>query len=803
LGIRRSFVIIALLFLLTISYFPEALFLNSVLSFRDLGRYYYPLRLYTVNALKSGILPLWNPHISCGVPHLALQQSVVFYPLSLIYYLFPFDLAFNIFLITHIFLAGLFVYMLGMEWGWRISSSLMAAVTFMFSGYMISMTNLATTLSSVIWLPLAVLFFDRTLAAPSIRRMTLAAASLGVMFLGGEPSIFYSTLWVLLFYAVFRRGGKGFGSTGTAFFIFFIIAVSALALSAVQLIPFAELMGFADRTSGAAGFEDATKWSLPLKDTLNFLIPFIARTDFSKESYWREQNWVILIYVGVASALLLPLSFLIRDDRRVRFLYLTGIVSLLVAYGGFTPFYYLVYKLVPGFRFVRYPARFLYITTFAVSMLCGAGLQASLRLKDRDNRSFRKVSTMVLAAGYIAAILLLVLHLYKAGLTNWGLRHCSAHLDPKKDYAVLVTYLFGLENIKRFLGFFVTAGMVLWLGIKHRLREGVTAFALIGIVLIDLFTARSGFQVVLGAKTLREPTPNIAYLKKDKSIFRFLVSPKTRKADAFVEGNTYAEAVRTARDRLCANWPMVDLLQDAYGYDSVYLASYTKLMLLVNSVPSPGATRILDMLNVKYAAVAEKMDIPGYRLANTGAVYLYENLNALPRAYLADSFLVLKKDAEIADHLKSKDFDPRKEVILDKEPAPPPAESGAKARRPIRKERVWQGRAEIIGYSPNEVTVKVDIPSPQFLILSDSYYPGWKACIDGKRVEIYRANYILKAVYVGSGEHVVKFAFDPFSFKAGLAVSILALAVLLGLSLAPLYNRELSFREWKTHHTPL
>ena len=164
---------------LTAVYFAEALFFNEVLSFRDLSRYFFPLRFFTTLSMKSGILPLWNPHIFCGTPHLALQQSIIFYPLSIIYYLLPFDKAFNVFLVCHIALAGIFMYLAGLRWRLRSSSSLVAAITFMFSGYVISAMNLATTLSSIVWLPMILLFFDRGLSRDDTKDILITALFLG------------------------------------------------------------------------------------------------------------------------------------------------------------------------------------------------------------------------------------------------------------------------------------------------------------------------------------------------------------------------------------------------------------------------------------------------------------------------------------------------------------------------------------------------------------------------------------------------------------------------------------------------
>lgn len=66
-----------------------------------------------------------------------------------------------------------------------------------------------------------------------------------------------------------------------------------------------------------------------------------------------------------------------------------------------------------------------------------------------------------------------------------------------------------------------------------------------------------------------------------------------------------------------------------------------------------------------------------------------------------------------------------------------------------------------------------------FLVLSDTYYPGWKAYVDGKRSEIYLTNYLVRSVYLKKGEHIVKFIYLPFAFILGVIISFAAMLYLI------------------------
>ena len=88
---------------------------------------------------------------------------------------------------------------------------------------------------------------------------------------------------------------------------------------------------------------------------------------------------------------------------------------------------------------------------------------------------------------------------------------------------------------------------------------------------------------------------------------------------------------------------------------------------------------------------------------------------------------------------------------------------------------------KIISYSPNEVIIEANLKRAGFLVLTDTYYPGWKVYIDGKESKIYRADYLFRAVPLPKGRQVVRYVYDPLSFKIGLLISLGTALVLLVL----------------------
>jgi hypothetical protein len=133
----------------------------------------------------------------------------------------------------------------------------------------------------------------------------------------------------------------------------------------------------------------------------------------------------------------------------------------------------------------------------------------------------------------------------------------------------------------------------------------------------------------------------------------------------------------------------------------------------------------------------------------------------LPRATLHGSWETLAGE-EILRRLADPAFDPAGALLLE-EPAPP---------APGREAR---GAASIERYDPDRVVVRASVEGDAFLLLADAWYPGWRVSVDGAPAKLYRADYAFRGVFLGPGEHVVDFRFEPRSFRVGAAVSCLSL----------------------------
>jgi hypothetical protein len=177
---------------------------------------------------------------------------------------------------------------------------------------------------------------------------------------------------------------------------------------------------------------------------------------------------------------------------------------------------------------------------------------------------------------------------------------------------------------------------------------------------------------------------------------------------------------------------------------------------------------LLDLLNWKYLIAPKDAVRPesGFRrVSAAGEREIWENARAFPRALIsARAETVSERDAVLRG-LSRPGYDPR-EYILIEEAAPFPAMAGG------------SGEARIVASGAGGVMVEAELSAPGWLLLNDAFSPGWKASADGKESRIYRANYLMRAVFLGEGKHRVVFSYRPLSVKIGGAVSVLSVLIL-------------------------
>jgi hypothetical protein len=743
---------------LTVIFFSDVLFQSKIFIHRDLSRFFYPLREFSAGEFLRLKIPLWNPYIHCGSPHLAELQTCVFYPLSAIYLLFSYPEAFNWFIITHVFLAGLFIYILMKEWGYSKYACFLSAAVFMFSGYIISVINLLASLASVIWLPLVILFYERALKKDWVKNSMITGIFMALMFLGGEPVILYATFFILILIEFRLRP------------IFLAILVFA-GLSSFQILPFLEFLKYTSRN--LMDFNEASMWSLPVYALLDLFIPYLSESDYMYKDYWTRQSWLLVYYMGIAVVMFAFIALKFDSTKRRRTIFYILALGLVLSFGRYTPLYYFLYNFLPGFSLSRYPIKFFFIAAFSLAVLAGMGMDYYAR-HARMDASFGKFLKSILAIAFAASFLYLVFNLNFYNVCDFlrsSILNIAGNLSSKKD-SVGQLVLAGAYNIKRGIGLFMFLSVVMFLGIKTRAKlKAVLAFILL-IAIVDIFTANKNVYQNMDAKEFLRPGGSIEFLQNDKGLFRIFDSPATLRQNMFVPERDYFEGMSGLKERVVSDRGVSFGIYDAYGYGSLYNRRHEEVMDIIIKSKMPDETNLLNLLNVKYVISPKDFKIDGYSVARKAdKANIYENENCLARAFLADKAIIIKDEKKILEEMKSKEFEPGKEVILEEDFVVNPSALSPQ----------FLTQVKILKYEAGEVVIKAETSAPRFLVLSDTYYPGWKVYVDARIDKIYRADYILRAVYLAPGRHIVKFIYDPFSFKAGLAITMITIGILLWL----------------------
>jgi len=229
------------------------------------------------------------------------------------------------------------------------------------------------------------------------------------------------------------------------------------------------------------------------------------------------------------------------------------------------------------------------------------------------------------------------------------------------------------------------------------------------------------------------------------------------------------------------------------GYDSLYIKRYGELLAssldgqFHDQVPRSDAVftsqnssyrdRLFDLLGTRF--ILDKNDQPKsnwepetWKFSEDKYVLFWQSYKwkaylqktFLPRAFVADSYEVISQPDKIIDRFYAADFDYRHKLILETDPH-------------VAFSNQASVSAEIISYQPNRIVIKTNSPSPKLLFLSDVYFPGWQAKVNGASVEIFRADYIFRAVVVPAGQNTVEFIYYPKSFQYGMLISGLSLLV--------------------------
>ncbi len=594
--------------------------------------------------------------------------------------------------------------------------------------------------------------------------------------------VFYGILILLFLYLIpvlrllFRKEYRLFGDLTLK------IAVAVILTVLVSAQPFISLQEYtphstrggnplqigqeqesATRAKGVS-LDYATRWSLAPKEILNFFFPRffggMSQEKYDGNAYPRLKGRTLPGYWGDmpftqsydSMGLLLFLFALLGVIRyyklgQVKSLMIFAVFTVLLGFGhNFMPLYKLFFYYFPYFSKFRVPVMIVNMTFFTLLMLAGYGLKSLFSTREKDNDYVE----LFLFGGAVVFILLLLLirgrFSYRA--PGEASRYPGETLGILK--AVRKEVLTG--ELLRALWITIIAGAAITAYRFKKLAKFPLVLLLFGLVSVELgvITQKAYNQITLGNEKVMERR-------------QFSDTDITRVLDKAPEGYRALVIGQGFQDNHYAYWyPIIS------GYSAIKLQTIQDAvdhLLFEGTGPSGLNWNVVNMLNGRYIIASGRLEHPFLKplaMDQSRQEILYENTNALPKAWLIQRLEKVDSWENAVQHMNREIFDPATiAYTLDQE-----------------GEYNQEGTVRLESQTPNSLTFSVNVAETHFMVVSEMYYDeGWTAEFQGETLPIHRVNYILRGVELPAGEGTLILRFNPPAYRRGLVLSWVGIAI--------------------------
>jgi hypothetical protein len=692
-------------------------------------------------------LPLWNPYLCCGLPNLGAIQGALLFPIRLLFSpLDPFS-ASGPSAFLKLCLAGWFTMLYVRLLGVSSAGAFLAGMVFSLSGFMIVWLG-HPHVNCAMWLPLLLYFVEKSfrlgrveaLAAPALRAWAGFAIAFAFMILGGHPPTMIHVTIAVALYFLFRLMEHGREQAFQRAALLAGVVAVGLLLAAPQILPFLE---YYRQSSSAQSSVSMHRWSnhLNFASLIHFLLPSamgnptLGFEDLPRLLGWPEvQNFNERTgYVGILPLFFAACAIAFRRCKFTKFFFLLAIGAMLVICG--VPPIPALMRSLPIVCYVN-QMRLLLIVGFCVAVLAGLGW-------DELNIVLTRRRRLIVATAF-------------CGLVGAALLCCWLVTGPKihtldGSYRAFLKWQFLLLGGSMAITLFSAVWPARWTG-------WMPMAVCLGWTAVDLLCFATGYNPSIPRELYYPRTPAIAWLQKDNSLFRIFGGGINLSADS-------AEIFG---------------LSDARGCDFMAVRRYEELLtgqagdLDFFRIPKE-IPKTIPLLNVKYilSSKLQPLDPLLYDLAYAKELAIYRCKACLDRALVVFDYQVEPDRAALLARVSAEGFDPRRTLLLEDRPATTNSAGGDRVAGTNT-----DGSVRILSYEPDDVIIDASLPRAGYLLLLDTYFPGWSATVNGEPSPIYRADYNFRAVALPAGKSTVWFSYRPESLRIGLylcAVGVLAL----------------------------
>ena len=733
--------IVGLFFIiLTIIFFWDIISGNAFL-WEDFVEYVYPVQNL---AATSSEIPFWNPFTFGGMPFLADIQVGFFYPMNRIFSLFVGTNGFvpisvmQIITILHFFIALCSMFALMRTLKISTLGSMISAISYSFSFSLVLQLIHPMLLAHLSWLPLVVMFLYKAITEFNIRFGIIGGLIFGMSILSGHPQILlYEGLFLTLFaiyHFIINIKQKELNKKNSikSFIGGLLLFVIAIGIFQIQYQHTNELSKQVLRTEMT--YESSSEGSLDIKQIFTGIVPKMfgyengtRRTEMQFQLPTYDANnqqitapyyyyWETGFYFGLVAVLLGLYAFIsIPFSNRHKIFFLSiSTIGFLFALGS-NGFLYGLFHNLPLFGLFRFPSRIMFFVTFSFSAMAGFGFD---RLTNEKTNKNELIKILIVIGSIFICILFVLSGLF---ITN----NMQGNTDIISGFAINALILLIIISIFILVQY------------KNKNITLISGISLVIIAFIDLLIAGGDFN-----KSQQDASQNYILDKQQVSLFTPTINNLFRVSMRHKDYNIIA---------MQRNIGMTSNIMLVEGYNPLVLNHY--------EIPLKTREERNKLWNTKYEITVD---------TNLKQVYYRDRVatqDFLPRAWFVNDIKVIDSNS-LKNYMMNNDIDFSKTVILEQQ---------GNINYKTLSEFDTNYRINFIEYNNNYIKINTNSKTGGILVLSEVYYPAWKAKIDGIDTKIYRANYNFRAINVPSGQHSIEMEYASIAYEKGRLITLITL----------------------------
>ena len=756
----------------------------------------------------QGGYTLWNPYIFTGMPAYAVAAgykwfNIIYVVTNTVRSIFsaPFSNGYAMWTFYLVALAyAMYFFMMNITKNRLISLFSALAASFSTGIIVLLYIGHVTKLTSIFVFPILLLLLFNFQKKIKLLDVMLLLFFMPVMFLGWHVQIIFYIFFAVMIYFIYYLARaikikdnfllKQILKSAAIFLFAVIVGLGIQSDNFTQILEYTPYStrgteSILDKESGSDVktktdfYEYATNWSFSPGEVLTWVVPsyygfgkstyngpLSQNNDVEVNTYFGQMPFVdVAQYMGVIVFFLAVFSMIVNwKNPFVRYLIILVLVSTLISFGRTFPIAYdLMFHYFPFFDKFRVPSMILVLVQLSFPILAGLGIAKIIQLKNENDKKYNDlIKNIFFGLGGIFILTLLL----GSPIKNWFIGRVmesgnkGAQLQQVHDY---MADMF-LNDLRLAFFFSAAAFGLIFAYLKSFVSKDLMIVLIIVLSFVDLLRIDHRGETYKDNANMKQLFQKPEYVSaiqflNDKSTFRIL-NLKQDGSLGSIQQNS--------------NFNAYFLLQDLYGYSGIKPRAYQDYMDVLGNPANPTFWR---MLNVKYIVVDNPVNVDALVPVYSGnKTYVYENKNALPRAYFVNS--VQKASAiEILNKVKNNQFDPKEIAFVE--------DADIKVDKPDSTANV-----QIEKYGDENIYLNVTASGNNFLFLGDTYVgKGWKAYVDGNETQIYRANHNFRGIVVSKGNHKIHFEYLPKSFVITKNVSlVLSSLVVIGLFVSIGFN---------------